>query len=65
MASVTKCNSVSLRTFKSWSKEDVIRYEKENIDRNSLVTKIWCHVCERNKDAILIHPIPHVARRSW
>ena len=56
MASVTKGNSVSLRTFKSWSKEDVIRYEKEIIDGITFVTKIWCRVCERNKDAILIHP---------
>ena len=57
MASVTKKgNSVLLNTFKSWDKEDVIRAEAEETNGSTSVTKIWCRVCERNKDAILIHP---------
>ena len=34
----------------------MIRAEAEETNGSTSVTKIWCRVCERNKDAILIHP---------
>ena len=56
MASKGKGSKVELSTFLSWGKESIIGYKTENVDNRVFVNFAWCKICERNKNAIFVHP---------
>lgn len=56
MSSESKGKKVELSTFLSWGKESIIGYKTENADNRVFVNFAWCKICERNKNAILVHP---------
>ena len=46
---MSKKKVVSLATFLSWGKSEVIGYSTSEENGNQLVTKVWCKVCTKHK----------------
>jgi hypothetical protein len=52
----SKGSKVELSTFLGWGKESLIGYKTISVDNHTYVNFVSCKVCERNRNAVLVHP---------
>ena len=55
MASSTKGNIVSLKTFESWGKSDIFGRTVTIIEGREMVNLMWCKLCAKYKKEISQH----------